>query len=57
MLTNSHVITNAGEGAAVTAAEHLYVEFADGDRVEAKVVGWDLYDDVGLLKLSPARTR
>jgi 2-alkenal reductase len=52
VLTNSHVITNAGEGAAVTAAEHLYVEFADGDRVEAKVVGWDLYDDVGLLKLS-----
>jgi 2-alkenal reductase len=52
VLTNSHVITNAGEGAAVTAAEHLYVEFADGDRVEAQVVGWDLYDDVGLLKLS-----
>jgi 2-alkenal reductase len=52
VLTNSHVITNAGEGAAVTAAEHLYVEFADGDRVEAKVVGWDLYDDVGLLQLS-----
>lgn len=52
VLTNSHVITNAGEGATVTAAEHLYVEFADGDRVEAKVVGWDLYDDVGLLKLS-----
>jgi 2-alkenal reductase len=52
VLTNSHVITNAGEGASVTAAEHLYVEFADGDRAEAKVVGWDLYDDVGLLKLS-----
>jgi len=45
------VITNAGEGATVKAAEHLYVEFADGDRAEAKVVGWDLYDDVGLLKL------
>jgi 2-alkenal reductase len=52
VLTNSHVITNAGEGSSVTAAEHLYVEFADGDRAEAKVVGWDLYDDVGLLKLS-----
>ena len=35
------------------AAEHLFVEFADGDRVEAKVVGWDLYDDVGLLRLDP----
>jgi S1-C subfamily serine protease len=53
VLTNSHVITNAGEGSRVQAAEHLYVEFADGDRVEAKVVGWDLYDDVGLLRLDP----
>jgi S1-C subfamily serine protease len=51
VLTNSHVITNAGEGARVRAADHLFVEFADGDRAEAKVVGWDLYDDVGLLRL------
>jgi 2-alkenal reductase len=53
ILTSSHVITNAGEGSRVQAAEHLFVEFADGDRVEAKVVGWDLYDDVGLLRLDP----
>jgi len=52
ILTNSHVVTNAGEGAAVHAAEHLYVEFADGDRAEAHIVGWDLYDDVGLIKLA-----
>jgi S1-C subfamily serine protease len=51
VLTNSHVITNAGDGASVRAAEHLFVEFADGDRAEAKIVGWDLYDDVGLLRL------
>jgi S1-C subfamily serine protease len=51
VLTNSHVITNAGEGSTVRAAQHLFVEFADGDRAEAKVVGWDLYDDVGLLRL------
>jgi len=51
VLTNSHVITNAGEGADVKPAEHLYVEFADGDRAEAKIVGWDLYDDVGLIRL------
>ena len=53
VLTNSHVITNAGEGSRVQAAEHLFVEFADGDRTEATVVGWDLYDDVGLLRLEP----
>jgi len=52
VLTNSHVITNAGEGARVNAADHLYVEFSDGDRAEARIVGWDLYDDVGLIKLS-----
>ena len=39
------------------AAKHLFVEFADGDRVEAKVVGWDLYDDVGLLRLEPGAHR
>jgi 2-alkenal reductase len=53
VLTNSHVITNAGDGSRVQAAEHLFVEFADGDRVEATVVGWDLYDDVGLLRVDP----
>ncbi len=57
VLTNSHVITNAGEGSRVQAAEHLFVEFADGDRAEATVVGWDLYDDVGLLRLEPRAHR
>jgi S1-C subfamily serine protease len=52
ILTNSHVITNAGGGnSAVKPAKHLYVEFSDGDRAEATIVGWDLYDDVGLVKL------
>ncbi len=54
VLTNSHVITNAGETRNVHAAAHLYVEFSDGGRVEAKVVGWDLYDDVGLVRVDPA---
>jgi 2-alkenal reductase len=53
ILTNSHVITNAGSGGPVRAADHLYVEFSDLDRVAAKVVGWDVYDDVGLIKVDP----
>jgi S1-C subfamily serine protease len=54
VLTNSHVITNAGDPQTrVRAAEHVIVEFADGDRVEANVVGWDLYDDVGLIRVNP----
>ena len=57
ILTNSHVVTNAGEGASVKPAEHLYVEFADGDRAEARIVGWDLYDDVGLIRLSSTEHR
>jgi 2-alkenal reductase len=55
ILTNSHVITNAGEGnGKVSAADRLFVEFQDRDRVAAKVVGWDIYDDVGLIKVNPA---
>ncbi len=54
VLTNSHVITNAGEGAKkIEAADRLFVEFSDRDRVPADVVGWDIYDDVGLLKVDP----
>jgi S1-C subfamily serine protease len=54
ILTSSHVITNAGEGSSkAAAASHVYVEFADRDRVPARVVGWDIFDDVGLLKVDP----
>jgi 2-alkenal reductase len=54
VLTNSHVITNAGEGSNVHAADRVYVEFGDRDRVAAKVVGWDVFDDVGVLKVDPS---
>src|SRR3954469_2430062 len=55
ILTNAHVITNAGEtNGKVKPASHVYVEFNDRDRVPAKVVGWDVYDDVGLIKVSPS---
>ena len=58
ILTNSHVITNAGEGgSSVSAADKLFVEFQDRDRVPATVVGWDIYDDVGLIKVNPADHR
>jgi S1-C subfamily serine protease len=57
ILTNSHVVTNAGADQPddVTAAEEVFVEFRDGDRVAARVVGWDLFDDIALLKVDPAR--
>jgi len=58
ILTNSHVITSAGEAPGkATAANKLFVEFQDRDRIPAKVVGWDIYDDVGLIKVNPADHR
>ena len=55
ILTNSHVITNSGEtqGGKVSPADTVYVEFQDGDRVPARIVGWDVFDDVGLIKVDP----
>jgi 2-alkenal reductase len=57
ILTNSHVITTAGEADETqtpAAASRVYVQYRDGERVAAKIVGWDLYDDVGVLKVDPA---
>jgi S1-C subfamily serine protease len=54
ILTNSHVITNAGgaaTAAAVKPAREVFVEFSDGDRVPARIVGWDLFDDIGVLQV------
>jgi S1-C subfamily serine protease len=55
ILTSSHVITTAGEGAGKPQpAQSLVVEFQDLDRVTAKVVGFDIFDDVGVIKVDPA---
>jgi S1-C subfamily serine protease len=54
ILTSSHVITTAGDSGVAKPADHVYVEFQDHDRVEAKIVGWDVFDDVGLLRVSPS---
>ena len=53
VLTNSHVVTSAGAGSTVRAASRIYVVFADGDRIPGSIVGWDLFDDVGLVKVDP----
>jgi 2-alkenal reductase len=55
ILTNAHVITNAGEtNGAVRPASSVYVEFADHERVPARIVGWDVFDDVGVLRVAPS---
>ncbi len=50
--TNAHVVTQ-GEGRDAQKAREVYVEFADGNRVEAKIVGQDPNADVALLKIDP----
>jgi 2-alkenal reductase len=55
ILTNAHVITNAGEtNGVVRPASSVYVEFSDHDRVPARIVGWDVFDDVGVLRVAPS---
>jgi 2-alkenal reductase len=54
ILTSAHVVTSAGDGGDETeGASRVFVAFADGDRVPAKLVGWDLYDDVAVLRVRP----
>lgn len=55
ILTNAHVVTNVAEagGGDVRGARRLYVEFRDRDRVAARIVGWDLFSDVAVVKVDP----
>jgi S1-C subfamily serine protease len=48
--TNTHVVTN---GQSLARAPRVYVDFADGNRVPARIVGTDPNADVALLKVDP----
>jgi S1-C subfamily serine protease len=50
--TNAHVVTS-GEGDVLRRAREVYVEFADGNTVEADVMGADPNADIALLKIDP----
>jgi 2-alkenal reductase len=53
VLTNSHVITSAGESDSedIVVARTVYVQFRDGERLPAKVVGWDPFTDVAVVRV------
>jgi S1-C subfamily serine protease len=54
VLTSAHVVTTAGRGGGKTERAHtIYVQFSDGDRVPARIVGYDLFDDVAVVRVSP----
>jgi 2-alkenal reductase len=52
ILTNAHVVT-AGAGASIRKARELFVRFGDGNQVGAKIVGFDPFADVALVKVDP----
>jgi S1-C subfamily serine protease len=50
--TNAHVVTS-GEASHTERADQVFVEFPDGNRVPARIVGDDPNADVALLKVDP----
>ena len=50
--TNAHVVTT-GDVPDLREARQVYVEFADGNQVEAEVRGYDPEADIALLKVDP----
>ena len=50
--TNAHVVTS-GEGLGISEAKRVYVRFQDGNQVRAKIIGFDPFADVALLKIDP----
>ena len=51
--TNAHVVTT-GTGERTKQARQVFVEFSDGNRVPAEIVGDDPNADVALIKIDPA---
>jgi S1-C subfamily serine protease len=50
--TNAHVVTT-DQGEDTNEADQVFVEFLDGNRVPAEIVGHDPNADVALLKIDP----
>jgi len=50
--TNAHVVTQ-GTGRSIKRAQAVYVQFADGNQVSARIIGFDPNSDVALLRVNP----
>jgi S1-C subfamily serine protease len=50
--TNAHVVTTE-RGDSTVKADQVFIEFSDGNRVPAEIVGEDPNADVALLKVNP----
>jgi S1-C subfamily serine protease len=51
--TASHVVTKAQKGSPTVQASAVYVVLGDGTRVDAHVLGYDLFEDTALLQVDP----
>ncbi len=54
--TNAHVVTS-GTGGAIKPAGEVFVGFGDHNQVPARIVGFDPFTDVALLKVDPSGLR
>lgn len=52
VVTNAHVVTT-GQGASIRKASQVFVRFGDGNQVSARIVGFDPFSDVALVKVDP----
>jgi S1-C subfamily serine protease len=52
VVTNAHVVTT-GEGAAIRKASEVFVRFGDGNQVSGRIVGFDPFSDVALVRVDP----
>src|SRR3954468_10244641 len=56
IMTNAHVVTNSADqniqASDVKPADHVFVRFQNGDQISASIVGFDLFADVAVLRIS-----
>jgi 2-alkenal reductase len=50
--TNAHVVT-IGTGRAIKRAREVFVRFGDGNQVAGRILGFDPFSDVALVKVDP----
>jgi S1-C subfamily serine protease len=53
IVTNAHVVTEEESGGGRTPAKEVFVEFSNRNVLEAKILGFDPFADVALLKVEP----
>jgi S1-C subfamily serine protease len=53
IVTNAHVVTSESGDGGREPAKEVFVEFSNRNVVEAKIVGFDPFADVALLKVQP----